>query len=283
MPKLAKTKESNIDLDELKKILVSNNLNREVEDTKLLVREAFEKVCLTYGAEWISSAIDKTSKKYNQLLEFEEHRIYGTAGFMHKLLRLAEFSDFLDAINGHKSIIKKLKTNNETMGAFFELIVATAFQRSGFSVGLNKKSGIKGQDYDLVVSKNDQELAVEVKSKSPAIKYGRHKLRTTIWKASQQLPANKAGIIVVCIPAEWAEKKGVVKDFEAACTNVFRTNESLLAVVVIWHGYFGNRDLGFIVCEIYSVIANPSARFTIENLTEVLDLMAKPGKWGRRD
>lgn len=168
--------------------------------------------------EFLAFPIDSEANRYNR-----QDRITQLG---HKLFALRE-------CNGYEAFISSLKSR-DLAPAFFELWAANTFYENSFAVEFIKTKGQKGEDYDLLIVRNEATISVEVKSRRDGIILGENTLSNTLGKARKQLPSSGPSIIVVSIPNEWALDSDAEEIIKGCINRFFRNSTRVNYIILVW-------------------------------------------------
>jgi hypothetical protein len=99
---------------------------------------------------------------------------------------------------------------------------------------MQRESGSKGADFDLLISKHDAQICVEVTARKDG-PCTVEAIENTIRKKRKQLPPGKPAILFIRVPAAWMRnEKRYQSILGKAISNVFRRSRRLNAVVFVW-------------------------------------------------
>jgi hypothetical protein len=126
-----------------------------------------------------------------------------------------------------------------------ELLIGKMIVEDGHQIIFRKPIQKKGEDYDIdIILKNDINLCAEIKCKRQDSAVNINNLRTKLIKASDQLPKNKKGIILIKVSEKLIHKKEFKSEAEDFLQVFYGNHPHVIAVVIIWEGSLSLVDGG---------------------------------------
>lgn len=118
-----------------------------------------------------------------------------------------------------------------------ELLIGKMLVEDGHQIFFRKPIQKKGEDYDIdIILKNDINLCAEIKCKRQDSAVNINNLRTKLIKASDQLPKDKKGIILIKVSEKLIRKKEFKSEAEGFLQAFYKNHPHVIAVVIIWEG-----------------------------------------------
>ena len=193
---------------------------------------------ITLGENWFDSHCRLGE---NRLAPFAQDTSTdsGAAEFHLTVVRLAHMLFLLRRAPGYDDFTSSLMTR-DFEPVFFELHAASLLFQNSCLVQFVKPTGIKGRDYDLQLSIEENPVAVEVKSRRAGPITNRKKLKNALLEARKQLPTDIPGIICVAIASEFRtspEFAHAESEVEVALTEFLRSTKRVNRVLVFWHRF----------------------------------------------
>ena len=158
---------------------------------------------------------------------------------------------------------------------FHELNVARMLHENGHRVRFVKESGVRGQDFDLLV--NDA-LAVEAKAKEER-SFSASALRYAIGSDRTQLPSEGPGLFIMRIPDAWATDPAFVAEADGVFNNAVRSSNSrrINAIVVLWDEWLMGVDGGAACLVRFRIYECDNPRTDFPDLSRVIRSAAFDG------
>ena len=189
---------------------------------------AYEILILTYGPEWIRDNYNPKSNKLNlffqNLTEFEHQDKMIVLG--HLLYKLKDCKGFDELIDRYK--FKDLN------GLLWELEAAERFYVANYEVEFNIGNMLKGNDFDLIVIKDDITFFVEAKNRVADIN-DEKSISNALIKARRQLPKKGNGIIIISVPFDVTIKNFAELTITKIIEDFLRNTTRIKYIILQWY------------------------------------------------
>ncbi|WEH37805.1 hypothetical protein PZB75_30855 (plasmid) [Streptomyces sp. AM 4-1-1] len=204
-----------------------------------------------FGPEWVAKRFGLADKRGQEDFRWilPAHRRRELARRVYEFQSFSWFQHFIDHTR-----------TNEIPSALYEGDVLSALMHLPATVTRNKESGIKGQDFDILLEFLGEQprVPVEVKNKDDDAEFKDTAVRKVLKKAATQLPKGEVGWVFLRIPTTWVgsrledEYPEILHDtvrqtsrigavFTAIDKFHLNSDRSKLSVNRIWH-YFPSTD-----------------------------------------
>ena len=123
----------------------------------------------------------------------------------HRMVRLGDALATLMVGGNAKGsfvLIERLRSRQDLKSSFLETEIAAMLTKNGGRVDGVKESGIKGEDFDLLVTHLNAQVSVEVTAATAAIPSARAITNKLKEKASQ-VPPDRPAVLYLHVPASW--------------------------------------------------------------------------------
>lgn len=197
--------------------------------------------------------------------------------YSHRVIRL---SDALFTVSreiaGFDRLRQRFLKRKDTRALFAEAEIASLLIHNGCSVQIVGESGVRGQDFDLLVTARGVSVSVEV----TAIEGGALSARTILNKLNgkrDQVPANRPAVLYIRVPETWMRNyTSAFLVFNEAIKRFMRSSRRFNAIVLVWEGVTPAEG-GGVLHRLMQPVYNNRPRWIIPDLT-VFTL--KRDKWG---
>lgn len=159
-------------------------------------------------------------------------------------------------LDGFDQALDDIRTR-DVPGAMNELWVASQIAQAGRHVAFVERSGVKGEDFDILV---DDSLPVEAKAKADATAYSESTLQRTLREARQQLPATGPGVVFVRVPRTWVASTEFHAGSHDVIGGALRNSGRINAVVVSWEQAASVEPQGMAFFQMYRAYENHSPK-----------------------
>jgi hypothetical protein len=239
---------------------------------------AQEVLLLTLGPIWWEQHCNTASANPDKFLNQKELDDDNKFKWQHRISYLGHLLYALKNCKGFDLFIDSLKTR-DLASCNWELSVAYRFLDYGFTVEFIKESGIKGSDYDLIVSKDGQTYPVEAKNRT--LVENEVGLKYLLEKARNQLPKDSAGIIMVAVPEDWM----INSELESTIKNIiygFLNNTSRVRHIVLQWETWRKVDASQIIIKLYETFSARGYKKLQFKKLEIGNEVFKPSFWNER-
>jgi hypothetical protein len=201
-------------------------------------------LALIFGYEWYSRRIKFCSEDPDEWMqngddgwlaanpiENDVRRIVHA----HRVIRLADalFTLFSSRVEG-LDVLKNRFLTRPTKPCFIEAEVASLLVCNGFQIQIIKESGLRGEDFDLLATKDAKTVSVEVTSKLD----GPLTIKTisnTLHSKRNQVPADRPAVLYMHIPSEWMRAQPIgLAVFTDAIVGFLNRSKRFNAIVLLW-------------------------------------------------
>lgn len=196
---------------------------------------------------------------------------------MDRMIDLADSLFLLQYCEGFESRLEKLgELSRERPEVILEdiaieLNVAKRIFRNGHSIKFIKRSGVKGNDFDLEIKFNNRaEIYAEVKCKREDMPVNVNSLRRVLYDAEKQLSGATPSVVFVRLPTKWVRDTDFVSQIDRVIHNYFRNILHVNAVVFVWEERVeasGNRKANL---QKFKLMLHPSPALPVDNLEKQL-------------
>jgi hypothetical protein len=222
---------------------------------------AMEVILTTLGPDWWKKNCLLSSAEPDPFLRTDDKTEAGRYEHQDRAIRLGHMLYALKDCVGFETFVEKLKSRN-VESVFFELLAASSLQKSGLAVSFVQETGVKGEDYDLLATKDGFTVHVEAKSRRGELILSESTLENALRVARRQLPAIGPGIIFVWIPVEWTQNPDVESAVGRVIESFFRNTKRVNSVVVLWESWMVV-SMGKAKAVLVRQYDNPNARVTV--------------------
>jgi hypothetical protein len=187
---------------------------------------------LNGNQEWL-----KTIKVENDVRRIVYH---------HRVVRLGDalYTLIKGNVEGGE-VLKERFLKRSTKPCFIEAEIASLLVYNGFDVEIIKESGIRGEDFDLLATKDGITLSVEVTSKEDGPLTDKT-IKNTLHSKRKQVPPTRPAVLYLHIPAEWMnDEVGAQAEFNKAIDGFLRRSSRFNAIVLVWEMVIPFLDGGF--------------------------------------
>jgi len=154
--------------------------------------------------------------------------------------------------------------SRDTKPCFTEAQIAGSFANHGFKVEIVKETGVRGADFDFIAHGASLDMSIEVTAKELA-PLTVATIKNTLTEKRSQVPADRAAILYIVIPEEWASDAQVAETtFSEALGNFYERSRRFNAVVLVWEATLVLGE-GRISALTYRPYENPSPRHLIRD------------------
>lgn len=154
--------------------------------------------------------------------------------------------------------------SRDTKPCFTEAQIADSFANNGFQIEIVQETGVRGADFDFIAHGTCQDISVEVTAKEQA-PLTVAMVKNTLTEKRSQVPADRAAILYIIIPEEWAADAHVAETtFSEALGNFFEGSRRFNAVVLVWEATLALGE-GRIFALTYRPYENPLSRHPIDD------------------
>ena len=152
--------------------------------------------------------------------------------------RVIRLSDALFTLVGKVAGFERLRqrflARNNTRASFAEAEIASLLVHNGCSVQIIGETGVRGQDFDLLVTVQGVSISVEVTS----IQSGILSVRAIFNKLNDkrdQVPKNRPAVLYILVPESWMKNyQAAFLAFTEAITRFVRTSRRINIFVLVW-------------------------------------------------
>lgn len=218
------------------KIITKTDLEKTKSEFALQGKEmqhhamASEIILTTLGPEWWSKNCTFPYQGDKFLITGDSE--VGRYEHQHRIIYLGHMLYALKDCKGFETFIQALKTR-DLKACFWELNVAWIIFDNGYFIEFVKTSGVKGEDYDLSVSKRQLSFAIECKSRDSDEIFNLTTLKNALVHSRKQLPKNKRGVIFLSMPANINEELSF-SDIQKCFHDFFRNTRRVVCVLLYW-------------------------------------------------
>lgn len=190
------------------------------------------------GANWSAKYCDMNTLRlapFHQALTSE----VGAADFHLNVVRLGHMLFQLRDVSGYEDLLVDQR-NRDFEPVFFELHAASLLLQSGCQISFVKPTGVKGRDYDLLISIDGIPAAVEVKCRRRGVVTNGRTLMNALKRAKDQLPTDLPGIICIAIGTEYRSALGSVhaeQEIENTLDAFLSSTGRVNKILVFWHRF----------------------------------------------
>lgn len=195
---------------------------------------ASEVILTALGLEWWNDNCASTAIKPDEFLSVRDETEESKYNFQDRIIKLGHMLFSLRVCRGYEPFILSLRTR-DLAPTFFELWVANILQQNNCVVEFVESKGKKGEDYDLIATKNGIRVSVEAKSRRSEVVLSEKTLHNTLETARRQLPPSGPGIVFISIPNEWTMERDAEKIVGNCINSFFRNSARVNYVILIWH------------------------------------------------
>jgi len=120
---------------------------------------------------------------------------------VNRVILVAETLFLLRSSPGFSELRKRLE-ERELRPSFFEMLAAKQFLKAGFEIDARYPTGIRGQDFDFVATRDNEVVNVEVTALR-ADEFSVKTMLNALLHKRKQLPDDAPAVIYCAIPEEW--------------------------------------------------------------------------------
>jgi hypothetical protein len=152
----------------------------------------------------------------------------------HRVVRLADalFTLISRGVQGF-DVLKGRFLSRPTKPCFMEAEIASLLVFNGFHIEIIKETGVRGEDFDLLATKDGERVSVEVTSKID----GPMTVRTisnTLHSKRDQVPAGRPAVLYMHIPPGWLRQEKIgMPTFTKAILNFSKRSKRFNAIVLV--------------------------------------------------
>ncbi len=173
---------------------------------------------------------------------------------MAKVSQLGELLFNLQNVRGFDSVLSQLQTSNKDHnleGTIAELETGRWLRLNGVSFAFNVASGVKGNDYDLIVRLGHDVFSADTKCKIEATEPSINTITETLRKAVKQLPNTGESLVFVRFPQNWVIKmedepsnfrKEIIALLRTGAQNAMRNSSRLAGVIFFSRAIMDGND-----------------------------------------
>lgn len=195
---------------------------------------ASEVVLTALGPDWWRKNYTSFSEDPNEFLRTGDETEEGRYDHQDRIIKLGHMLYGLRNCRGFDAFIASLKTRD--LGpTFFELWVANILLMNRYEIVFVEATGERGNDYDLIGSRDGSELSVEAKSRRAGPILNENTLTNALTKARKQLPPSGPSVVFVEIPGEWTSNRNAETVIGRSVKSFLRNTSRVNGVVICWH------------------------------------------------
>jgi hypothetical protein len=211
-------------------------------------------IYLIFGWDWYQRKIAFQSEPDEWMLNGNQEWLNTTKTdndvrrivYTHRVIRLGDALYTL--IKGKMKggdILKDRFLKRPTKPCFIEAEIASLLVFNGFEVEIIKESGIRGEDFDLLATKDGITVSVEVTSKEDGPLTDKT-IKNTLHSKRSQVPPTRPAVLYLHIPAEWMnDTAGAQAEFNKAIDEFLHRSSRFNAIVLVWEMVIPFMDGGF--------------------------------------
>lgn len=199
-------------------------------------------LCLIFGLSWYERRIKFCSDQPDgwmlngsdtwlstHPIEQDVRRIVHT----HRVIRLGDaWFTLLRARAKGLDVLKERFISRPTQPCFIEAEIASSLVIKGFEVEIVKEHGRKGQDFDILATKGEIAVSVEVTSKLEG-PLTIATIRNTLNAKRRQVPPDRPAALYLHIPPDWT-RPGSFALLQKACADFMKGSRRFNALVFVW-------------------------------------------------
>jgi hypothetical protein len=166
--------------------------------------------------------------------------------YEHRVVRLADgiFTLVKGGVDSF-DLLKQRFFRRSTKPCFIEAEIASLLAFNGFQVEFLKESGVLGEDFDVLATKDGVQLSVEITGKDDQALAAKTMTNTLKAKRKQVRP-DRPAVFYIHVPAEWMtnieEAKVVLNE---AIVPFFTSSRRINAIVFVWERVIPHLQGGF--------------------------------------
>ena len=193
-------------------------------------------LCLFFGWDWYASKIAFVENDPDEWMHnLKGEKNLNRALYARRVIGLGDaiFTLLKGKFKGSE-ILKQRFLARATKSCFIETEIASLLAYNGFDVEIVGETGVRGEDFDLAISRDGVTLSVEITGKEDG-PITVHTISNTLKSKRTQVPPNRPAVLYMRIPAEWMEltRRGQAI-FTEAFVDFFRRSHRFNAVVLVW-------------------------------------------------
>ena len=229
---------------------------------------AWDVITTILGREWLVRNLPHASRDPYLRVADEEGTL---EAFIHqaRVTQLAQHLFEAQPVENFAPMARKLR-GRSLVGAAAELRVAHLFCVNGRRFRFVVPSGERGSDYDLVVTYEAAEVAVEIKTKDDETPYRRKSFERTLSKAVSQLPVQGPGVAIVHVPRSWPVDATFAREAEGLVADALRRSRRLNGIVAVWEQWLTLLPTGYVCAVKFRIFENPDPKTPVEKLLVLL-------------
>jgi hypothetical protein len=192
--------------------------------------------------------------------------------YISRVLAVADTLYALRGSVGFDVFCKRLRCQ-PVRASFFEAFAARMFTDLGYAITIRPETGVKGQDFDFVASKNGTTINCEVTTLTGAA-HSATTVGNALEQKRKQLPTDAPAIIFVIVPEAWfvGRNDEVVQLLRDDALQAYNRSQRINSIVFLneQHNDFGLPDrgnLGFV----FDASLNLAARHQVPDLAAFID------------
>jgi hypothetical protein len=132
-------------------------------------------------------------------------------------------------------LLKQRFHTRPTKPCFVETQIASLLAYNGFEVEIVGETGIRGEDFDLAVTRDTVTLNIEITAKEDGRPLTVQTISNTVQSKRTQVPQHRPAILYMRIPAEW---KATLREshaiFNEAFADFFQRSHRFNAIILVW-------------------------------------------------
>lgn len=191
---------------------------------------AMETTGTIIGLDWGRKNLDRPDRY------FKQNAPDGTpdsALRTHRLISFGQQLYDLQDLPGFDDLVQELRTRDLT-GASTELQIAHMLTRNGRPVRFVPRRGVKGHDYDQIVSYQDFDIPLEVKTKQDETDYSRATVDDSLYGGAEQVPQSGPSLLVVRIPQAWTTNQTFIGEVDQVTREFFEERPHVNSIIFLW-------------------------------------------------
>jgi hypothetical protein len=127
-----------------------------------------------------------------------------------------------------------------TKPCFMEAEVASLFVCNGFHVKIIKESGKRGEDFDLLATRDGKAVSIEVTSKLGGILTAQT-IENTLRAKRDQVSQDRPAVLYMHVPLEWMPDTNTIPTFDDAIVDFMKRSRRFNAIV-----FFSEKNIPFL-------------------------------------
>jgi len=192
--------------------------------------------------------------------------------YISRVLAVADTLYALKDSAGFDVFCKRLRCQ-PVRASFFEAFAARMFTDLGYAITIRPETGVKGQDFDFIASKDDTRINCEVTTLTGA-EHSAITVGNALEQKRKQLPTDAPAVIFVVTPERWfvGRNDEVVQLLRDDALQAYNRSQRINSIIFLneQHTDFGLPDrgnLGFV----FDASLNLAARHQVTDLAAFID------------